>query len=471
MKKLVFPLLLTCCTGYAKDNVTIHGHITNPLADSITVSPSLSSVPYKRNDHVAILHNGEFTLEFNVPDGFTQVRIVHGNQETELFVQPGADLTLTLDANNFDSTLHYAGKGKELANFIAKHVLEVPTMQKIEIKGQMLCDKEPAEFETELKKLENREIDFLQKYGEDLPTGFADYFKAAQRYNVYSVMAKYPQFHEMMKQKSMSVKSVPKENYVVINDIPEEFNDAYINMPSYTSYIVNIFSLQISKARAEDNITAENAFPADTTLTLAYKRMPPITAEYYVANRIYQDTKYRPIDIVEHEYDVYKKHFPKSRYLENIQKAISFKKTIANGKPEIDFDIVTPEGRKMKLSDLKGNVVYIDFWSAGCVPCLAEMPDSKKVRAYFKDKPVSFVYISLDADDSVWKEAIKRYGVEGINMHTDMAYESAIVTKYGVYGIPSYFLVDKKGKFADADNLARPGNTEKLIVQIEKLLE
>jgi thiol-disulfide isomerase/thioredoxin len=204
---------------------------------------------------------------------------------------------------------------------------------------------------------------------------------------------------------------------------------------------------------------------------MAYNHMPPKTAAYYAATCIYINTKLSPIELVEQEYEAYKKHFPQSPYLTNLKQAISFKKTIADGKPAFDFDIVTPEGKKMKLSDLKGNVVYIDFWSSGCVPCLAEMPDAKKVREHFTDKQVKFVYVSLDIDDAAWQKAIKRFNVDAINTRVDKQYESEAAQKYGVYGTPSHFLIDEDGNFASTDGLARPSDPEKLIAQIQKLLK
>ena len=468
----VLLLLLLCNQAYGKDNVRLHGKITNPIADSISVSYMLTSIGYQPNEYAAKLSkDGSFSFEFSVPKGFTSIRIIHGNQQTETFVQPGADLELTLNAKNFDSSVHYEGKRKELANFMAKYELERPMMQTIEVQGQMLCKEEPAEFEAGLKKLEERELDFLQKNGIHLPDGFADHFKTETRYKVYSIMEKYPPFHEMAKQKSMGVKNIPKEDYVVINDLPEAFNDAYIGMQPYRSYLSNYLSAFIGGKMAGLNLPAEMRPSVDSFYALAYNRMPPKSAEYYIGQSIVSNLQHRPIEKTEGAYVIYKKRFPDSKNLKLLEHEIVLKKTFANGKPGIDFGITTLEGKKMKLSDLKGQVVFIDFWASWCAPCIGEMPASKKVRAYFKDKPVSFVYISLDKEDSVWKKAIKNYEVDGINIRLDNAWESETAKKYNVNGVPSYFLVDRNGNFASSDDLARPSETEKLIAQIEKLLK
>jgi thiol-disulfide isomerase/thioredoxin len=166
----------------------------------------------------------------------------------------------------------------------------------------------------------------------------------------------------------------------------------------------------------------------------------------------------------------YKSHFPESKNLALLRKAMSVRKTICVGKPAPDFSITTPEGKKMKLSDLKGKVVYLDFWSSGCVPCIGEMPAAKRLHEYFKGKPVAFVNVSLDAKEDVWKRAIKKYDVDGINTLEENETKSETAKKYGIIGVPSYFLIDKNGNFAVVEGINRPSDGEKLIAQIEKIL-
>jgi peroxiredoxin len=176
-----------------------------------------------------------------------------------------------------------------------------------------------------------------------------------------------------------------------------------------------------------------------------------------------------PVGLIEKRYEEYRTHFPKSKNLPTLEDAISRMKKIAPGKSAIDFDITTPEGEHMKLSDLKGKVVYIDFWSRSCAPCVAEMPKARKIREHFKDKPVAFVYVSLD-DEVTWKEAINKFKVEGINTHLEKGRESELVTQYEAAAIPCYYLIDKSGKYADVNTVARPSETDNLISQIEGLL-
>ena len=473
MKKIIFPaLLFATVIASAKENTRISGRITNPLSDSIKVQYSLVSIAYIPREIGAKLDkDGNFSASLDLPEGYTQLTLRHGDEETEIFCEPGADLAVTLDGKRFDSTLHYEGRGKEIANFMARAVLEKCTMQYLSMSGQMLCVKDPDDFEKALAELKSKEMDFLQKSGNNLPERFKNYFKTECQYNAYCTMQKYPHVHEMYKQKSNSVKDIPKEDFRVVDDIPEAFNDDYLDILSYRSYLGNFFATKITSEHAGINTPEARATFMDSLLARTYRGMPHKSAEFTSGQRIYNSMSHTPVEKTEQQYADYKMHFQDSKNLAILSDALFQKKNMGPGKKAPDFDIYTPDGKKMKLSDLRGNVVYLDFWSRSCVPCIGEMPDAKKVREHFRDKPVKFVYISLDPNDDVWRKAIKDYEVDGINMRVDKEWESDIVKNYGVKGMPSYFLIDKEGKFAAVESVARPSESERLIAEIEPLIK
>ncbi len=472
MKQTILPFLLVIFSAAtAKDNVSIHGHIQNQLADSIVVSYSLTSIKYEPIGQSSRLVNGDFRLSFSVPDGYTNLTITNGGEQTEIYVQPGADLTLTVDAGNFDSTIHYEGTGNEIANFMAKCVLEKHVGHYVNQRAQMLANKDLEPYKVALKELQESESAFIEKNGNSLPPSFKEYLNKSNQYNIYYTMHMYPHRREESQKKSSNAKSISAENYAVIDDIPASFDDKYLNMSEYQAYLKNFYMMRVLAENARNDVKIEVSAIMDTVFARAYREMPPLSAEYFVGNRMYNSMQRTPIGEILREYDGYKKHFPKSKNLPILEKAIDGRRLIGAGKPEIDFDITTPEGRKMKLSDLKGKVVYLDFWSRGCVPCINEMKDAKKVRDHFKDKPVAFVYVSEDENDSVWRMAIKQFEIDGINTRLDKGKTSELVQKYEAGSIPCHFLIDREGKFAKVEYVESPSEKEKLIGQIKKLLE
>jgi len=119
----------------------------------------------------------------------------------------------------------------------------------------------------------------------------------------------------------------------------------------------------------------------------------------------------------------------------------------APGNTAPDIVMRSPSGELLKLSDLRGKVVLIDFWASWCGPCRRENPTV--VRAYEKHKSKGFEVfsVSLDSDKTRWMNAIAQDGLVWPNHVSDLAgWRNAAAGAYGVSSIPATFLLDRDGK-------------------------
>ena len=100
-------------------------------------------------------------------------------------------------------------------------------------------------------------------------------------------------------------------------------------------------------------------------------------------------------------------------------------------------------GSTLKLSDLKGKVVLLNFWATWCPPCREEIPSMMKLNSLMSGKSFQMVAISIDEGG---KPAIESFFKEsGFSLPTYLDESGAASKSYGITGVPESFIIDKKG--------------------------
>jgi cytochrome c-type biogenesis protein CcmF len=112
------------------------------------------------------------------------------------------------------------------------------------------------------------------------------------------------------------------------------------------------------------------------------------------------------------------------------------------GQPAPDFTLDLLDGSTFTLSDLRGQVVVINFWATWCPPCEDEMPDLQTVWEEYQANGVVFVGIAFDDEESAVRDMASRYGA---TYALGLEAEGSISTAYGITGVPETFVVDADG--------------------------
>ncbi len=467
-------LILFIFTGsitFGKDVVKLSGKIDHPLSDSVLISYNDNRIAYFPKEYYAhVDKNGNFSISFPVPAGiYIQADLVHGRKVSEMILHSGDSLYMTADAAHFDSTVHYKGRGSEVANFVCLHTLERGRMNRYTIKIKAAISKPSGDFLKEIATERFGEEGFLNLHKAGLPPGFIRYCTAYFQYYNYFFTQQYPQVHEMIKRRKYT-DSIPEENFRVLTEMPYVFNDTLLQVPSYLLYLTGVFEIKLKAAGygASGNDPDKMRQVEDSIYRLCYKILPPKSAEYYIAQSLYSKVKFQDAARTDSLFNTFKKHWPVSEYLPLLNKQISMAKRLAKGQPAPDFSIITPEGKSLRLSDLKGKVVYLSFWASGCKQCVGEMINEKRIKGQLKNTQVEFVYLSIDEDTTTSNLLVSKFNLGGIFTHAKGGWYAKEVQLYGVQGLPAYFLIDKEGKFA-LQNTPSPGDPKQLISEIEQL--
>jgi len=106
------------------------------------------------------------------------------------------------------------------------------------------------------------------------------------------------------------------------------------------------------------------------------------------------------------------------------------------------FTLPTSAGT-LSLADLKGKVVYLDFWASWCPPCRQSFPWMNEMEARYAHRGLAVVAINLDKDRALAEKFLKEVPAQ-FTVAFDP--EGRVADSYHVPGMPSSFIIDRNGK-------------------------
>jgi len=118
---------------------------------------------------------------------------------------------------------------------------------------------------------------------------------------------------------------------------------------------------------------------------------------------------------------------------------------VGAGEKAPTFEITTFEGQTLRLADLRGQVVVVNFWASWCIPCEQEAAELENTWRRYKDKGVVFIGVDYVDTETAAKAFMQRFDITYPN-GPDLG--TRISQAYRIKGVPETYVVDKTGRLA-----------------------
>ncbi len=448
MKNYSFLLLIVILSSFTtpKATITLSGKITNTEVKKIWIKGE------SFEKEINLKPDGTFSEK--LPIDYEGIYAIETSKNwMPIYFSKDANMNLTADDSNFNSTLKYTGKGSIENQYIAKK-----TIIASQISNEELYKLNEAEFLKKVKEIKGSIELLYQK------TKFSDdVFKQKESFN----------FH-FLEQKLFLYYTILHNGYAQTYDfkVSEKFPkfDEKMDLDNESDFLFSIDYQDIVMTKFFENIKGDELLSSPTPKNA----IPKIKAlkSQRIKNRLIQ-IGVNDINIKNANYKNTYNEFISITNDPKIKEILTtnYNNTLAvePGKPSPPFNYENHKGGTTSLESLKGKYIYIDVWATWCGPCRQEIPSLEKVEEQFQGKNIVFVSISIDKnkDREKWSKLITEKKMSGIQLLADNEFDSKFIKEYNIQGIPRFILIDTKGNIVNAQ-APRPSDS-KLIELLNSL--
>ena len=149
---------------------------------------------------------------------------------------------------------------------------------------------------------------------------------------------------------------------------------------------------------------------------------------------------------------------------------VLFAATVAAGiaqAPAPDFTLKSASGENLRLSELRGDVVMINFWASWCGPCRQEMPILSELHDKYKSMGFTVLGVNVEENSSEARKLLKEMPVSFPLLFDN---DSSVSRQYDVVAMPSTVLVDRNGNVRYLHKGYKPGLENTYVEQVRSLI-
>ncbi len=489
MKKLFLILIMLPLLSVAQNPAKISVHFALSASDSCQVALQKYFISEYEPTYRAAITDNE--CSFSVPvEKASLVKLNYNHQSMWLYVEPGAEVSLNIGLDTLYKSVTFSGKAAVENIFLRDFYAEFHRDLDKDAVKQSILNTSLDNFEINLYNAHKKQLDFYNSHPDKglFSETFRGFIENTIRYTYYASLLSYPIINANQSEKILKVSPLPD---VMLEGINQKLcRDEALPAEAYRDFLSYYIIYFTSKASGYNKFKDYNV-SMESKIQTATQQLTNRSLIWYIAGFLNADCNKISPYTAKHIYGVLKekegdpgmyaqllknKCEARIKTKEVVEKPKNEKTDVGSKSSTTKSDypqLKDMEGKYFTLDDFKGKVVYIDFWASWCGPCRNEMPNSKKLHEMFSAKQLKnlvFLYISIDATEEAWKNAVKDLGIEGTLGISPGNWGSEIVRYFQISSIPRYMLMDKKGNIVDP-NAKRPGSGQEIYNDIIKLLE
>ncbi len=452
---LVLATIFACTSKEEEKKALITGKIENPDNDIFEIAYAKDFITFEQEKHeVTLDENNKFAVELAIESIVNAQIFFEDQQKVSIFIEPHDKLHITLDKNDITNTISFSGDNADNNTFFHKYKNQIKEKYGEQEVYDKMRNLKPEKF----LDFANKMLDTKQQFFNDLSKekNFSDNFKhlfeTDIKFGYYDYLLNYPEYHQVVN--NMEDEPELPADYYAFTEDNLNFSDNNLVSPNYCKFLESY--LEYYKKENPHKIPEDKSH-VEKNLFISEKIYDGKTLEHIKTVNIKREFDLGDFDVAKKAYKSFLNTEPDKRYRNILTDVYELEKRLLPGNTAPNFELRDIDNNKVSLEDFRGKVVYLDFWASWCPPCMREVPYAKELKERFEDKEdLVFVYISVDEDTEAWKNTVEQREIEGVHLNIK-GRDNEVAKSYNVTGIPSYFIIDRKGLIFD-NNAKRPSH-------------
>ncbi|MFZ1703011.1 MAG: TlpA disulfide reductase family protein [Saprospiraceae bacterium] len=406
------------------------------------------------NHDIPLKDDGTFDFTLNVPKAGIY-KLTHGQQGMFLLVylQPGKKTTLKADGSNLVMSAKFEGDTKIENAFLTAKMINEPSLLNIDQTTFFTLPEE--DFLNKVEEIKTKLIDFKKEFQKQNGV-FNSYFEEIVNMDITfqatNLKMFYPQYYNYLMK---STDFVPSESFYSFFQSLDINNEINLNSEHFKVFVPLYLDHELKIKNASTALYESSGL--DKLNILGEKITNQKIKDEVSFNIMKQSFETSLADA----FDMYNLYMTQNLDTEKkkvIEALHNEWLPLKPGNVAPFFQGVDKNGKNFTSQSLQGKVLYIDVWATWCGPCIGELPHLENLQEKFKSNSnITFVSISIDQNKEPWRKMLVDKNMKGLQLYSEGAWNSEIISNYKINGIPRFIIIDKDGNLVDA-NALRPSN-------------